>query len=117
MKSLYNILSQSKLSYTDMLVQRDNMSIFHNIVAETSAWLYLAAYITLPGTFASFESSATAHNIASQSYTGLKLYAAVQNISLLIIATILCFIATICTCYLWYIWRQNFVLLSYNIFR
>lgn len=98
--------------YMVMSVQANQARRRYNIGAGISAWLILAGYIVLPNTFTSLKASKT----LSGSKNGKLVQNAVQNIELLPLAGILCFIGVVWTCKLWYTWRKNYVWLITRIF-
>jgi hypothetical protein len=95
------------LTYTDMILDLDNVPRLYNILAGFFSWLLLAGYIVLPGTFASIQNSRTLANGAGKA--GKLVVKAVQNAPLLYVAAFMCGISTCGLCWLWFEKHSNYV--------
>jgi len=98
--------------YMIMSIQANQARKRYTISASLFSWLILAGYLVLPNTFTSLKAS----KALSGSKGGQILQSTVQNVQLLPLASVLCFIGTVGISWLWYIWRKNYVWLITYIF-
>lgn len=115
--SLLDVLERDKNSpspnpplstrYIDMLLQLDKIPVIYNILSSIFSWLLLAGYMVFPGTFSSIRNSHALANGAGKA--GKVLSAAVQNISLVYVATICCITGAAGMSWLGWLWRKNYV--------
>lgn len=98
--------------YMVMSVQANEIPMLHNIWAAFFAWITLAGYLVLPGTFTSVSRSESLRNDA----TGRIVQTTIQNIPLVPFAVI-CFIVGITGSYLlWRKWKTNYIWLAAKLF-
>jgi hypothetical protein len=100
--------------YIDMLLELDNVSKLHNLLASFFTWILLAGYIVFPATFNKLSSKdldAEAHN-ALQAHA----LATVRNVPLLYVAAFACGIGVLGCVWLWWTHRNNYVWVINRIF-
>jgi hypothetical protein len=107
-----SVNEDSVTPYMRMSLQADEISSKHNILAALFSWLTLAGYVVIPGTFTSLRDSET----LGESKGGKVVQNAVQNVSLPVLAGVLCGVGITGTCWLWLIYRYNYVWLLRHIF-
>jgi hypothetical protein len=98
--------------YMKMSVKANRARTRYNFWAIFFGWLTLAGYVVLPNTFTSLKASESFNDSASGKFV-LK---TVQNMQLLPLAGLLCFIGTVGTCSLWWIWQANYIWLLDRLF-
>ena len=103
-------------AYPIMVTNSQDIGIIYNVSAAAFSWILLAGYLVLPNTFNTLRSSTSMKGSASTSDIGQATYNLFQNTPLLIIAGILCFLATCGEVWLWWTWRNNFLWLQGKIF-
>jgi hypothetical protein len=100
--------------YMRMSIRANLAGRFYNFSAAICSWLVLAAFIVLPNTFTSVKSSKT----LGGSRGGQVLQEMIQNVPILWLAGIFCFLGLMGTVLLWlrYQRRRNYVWLIRHIF-
>src|SRR5436190_611134 len=96
-----------------MLLKANKAPGLDNFLAAFYSWFTLAGFIVLPATFTSIKNSGSLRN----SKSGQVVQDAVQNVSLLAVASLGCLVGTVGSCWLWHKWRKNYVWLLARIFR
>jgi len=91
-----------------MLLALDTIPRLHNILASFFTWILLAGFVIFPGTFTSIQSLDTNSEV-SASHTATEILHTVKHIDLLVIAGICCGIGAGGMVWLWWRWRENFV--------
>lgn len=84
----------------------------YELSAGIFAWITLAGFVVLPTTFTALQGATELERVISADIV----QDVIQNIELLKLATALCCIGTLGNCFLWYIWRCNYVWLNSRIF-
>jgi hypothetical protein len=93
--------------YIKMLLQLDEIPLWHSILASLCTWLLLAGYVVLPGAFTSIRNSRVLSEEAGAA--GKAVVTAAQTLPVLIVASICCAIGVSGMVWLWYRWRRNYV--------
>lgn len=101
--------------YMGMLLHLDNIPRLHNILAAIFTWILLAGFLVIPGTFTSFKNSAAFKDGDSNAVEGAILHS-IANIGLVWVSGAFCVIGAVGCCWLWFLWRQNYVWLINKIF-
>ncbi|PYH40081.1 uncharacterized protein BP01DRAFT_309066 [Aspergillus saccharolyticus JOP 1030-1] len=112
----YRKESESPVRYVQMLIDMENIPLLDSILAAAFCWILLAGYLVFPGTFTSLRTSASFKTTADGNAIGRTAYHAVQNVSLLSIASICCFIGLSGACWLYYRNQHNYVWTARKIF-
>lgn len=102
--------------YMDMLLSLDTIPRIHNILASFFGWLLLAGYVVFPGTFSSLSSSLDEDSSSAAEAEASRILNSVQNMPLLIIASVCCGIAIAGLLWLSFLWRKNYVWLLNRIY-
>ena len=90
-----------------MLLDLDVISTLHNILADLFTWLLLAGFMILPGAFTSIRSSRILSNGAGK--LGKVVQKAAQNLPLLLVAAVSCFVGASGMCWLSWRFGDNYV--------
>jgi hypothetical protein len=98
-----------------MLLHLDNIPRLHNILAAVFTWILLAGFLVIPGTFTSFKNSAAFKDGNSNAVEGTILHS-IANIGLVWVSGAFCVIGAVGCCWLWFLWRENYVWLINKIF-
>jgi hypothetical protein len=98
----YRSQSDSPTKYVRMLLDMEKIPMINNILAAGFSWILLAGYLVFPGTFMSLRKSASFKETASNSQAGRSAYQVIQNISLLAIAAVFCFLGLVGAAWLCY---------------
>lgn len=104
----------ARTRYIDMLLNLDDVSPFHNILASASVWILLAGYIVFPATFNNLKKD----DLDAKADTNLKQHAldTVRNVPLLYVAAFACGIGVLGCLWLWWQHRKNYVWVINRIF-
>lgn len=111
-----------KTRYMWMLLQLDQIPWWHNTLAAASAWIVLAAYLVVPGTFTTLSTKSATSAPANSSQSQLdafekSLFDSINNLGLLALSGVLAGIGALnCTVLLYMHW-QNYIWLSWKIFQ
>jgi NADH:ubiquinone oxidoreductase subunit 2 (subunit N) len=97
--------------YMVMSLQANEGCRRDKILAAIFSYITLNGFIVLPGTFTSLENLSS----LSENKKGKVIQAAVQNIPLLPMAGICCFVGTMGSYWLWRKWRKNYIWLVAHI--
>jgi hypothetical protein len=100
---------ESWIPYTprvQMLLELDDVPMWHNFLATLSSWLLLGGFMVLPGTFASIHNSKAVKEGASR--VGKVVLKAVDNIPLLVVGGVCCLIGVSSMLRLSWLWRRNY---------
>lgn len=97
-------------TYEAMVLEAERIQRRYSIMAFISSWLIHTSYIVLPGTFTSLG------NRLEQTDSGRLVADTVNNVPLLPLAGICCFVGSVGLGYLWRTWGSNYVWLTRNIF-
>ncbi|KAH6869886.1 hypothetical protein B0T10DRAFT_417984 [Thelonectria olida] len=84
-----------------MYLDMDEIHWVYSTAAASCSWFLLAGYLISPSTYTSISESDTLNNTGK---VGKSLMKAVQNVPLIVIASVFCFVAT---SGLVFLWRQN----------
>ncbi|KAH7357682.1 hypothetical protein B0T11DRAFT_229284 [Plectosphaerella cucumerina] len=98
--------------YMAMSIKSNQIPTQYNALAAVCAWITLAGFIVLPNTFTSIERSGK----LGQHEGGKALQEAVRNVQLLPLASVLCGLGFVGTCWLWWKWQANYVWLIAHLF-
>ncbi|KAH8650368.1 hypothetical protein BGZ60DRAFT_389374 [Tricladium varicosporioides] len=91
-----------------MCTQANKVPSIHNILAAFFSWLTLVGFVVLPGTFTSLKhSNLLTYAQYSSSEDGEIFQKIIQNVSLLLMAGVMCGIGIVGTCWLWEKWRKE----------
>lgn len=96
---------RSWIPYTariQMLLELDDIPMWHNFLAIISSWLLLGGYMVLPGTFTSIRNSK-----AFNDGVGKVVSKAVINLPFLVIGGVCCLIGASSMLRLSWLWRKN----------
>lgn len=101
--------------YIDMLLELDNVSKLHNILASAFTWILLAGYIVFPATFNKLH---TDQDLDEKANSALKEHAlkTARNVPLLYVAAFACGIGVLGCLWLWWAHRKNYVWVINRIF-
>jgi hypothetical protein len=102
--------------YMSMLLELEEMPWLHNVFANLFTWLLLAGYIVFPATFTTLRKSNAVNSVANHNHAGEVILDKFQNLPLLIIAGICCFVGVSGIAALWWIQCGNYVWLVNRIF-
>ena len=100
--------------YDHMCKESNKIPKLHNILAYFFTWILLAGFIVFPGTFTRLRTATSLTTEAGRA--GQVVQAAVQNVQLIYIAAICCFVGAAGMCRLWWIWDRNYEWLLNHIF-
>lgn len=97
-----------------MLLNLDDVSPLHNILASASVWILLAGYIVFPATFNKLQKE----EMDAKADSSLKQHAldTVRNVPLLYVAAFACGIGVLGCLWLWWEHRKNYVWVINRIF-
>lgn len=109
-------LSITPNAYIKMILDMDEIPLFYNILASLFPWLVLAGYLVFPGTFTSLRTSTSMKDMAAKNEIGKVAYNAVQNASLVGIATVCCTIGLCGEVWIWWQQKPNFLWLVHKVF-
>ncbi|KUI57822.1 hypothetical protein VP1G_05117 [Cytospora mali] len=98
--------------YMEMLLSLDKIPRLHNILASFFGWLVLAGFVVFPGTFTSIQDYTNKSGLEQAS----DILKHVQNIPLVIVASVCCGIGAIGLLWLCFRWRRNYVWMLNRIF-
>lgn len=99
--------------YMEMLLSLDKIPRLHNILASFFGWLLLAGFVVFPGTFTSLQQLST--DVVGSAAANVILDH-VQNLPLVIIASVACGLAVLGLLWLCVRWRHNYVWLLNRIY-
>ena len=99
--------------YMGMLLHLDAIPRLHNIFAAIFTWILLAGFLVIPGTFTSFKNQT--HDGNTNAVEG-AIFRSIANIGLVWVSGTFCIIGAVGCCWLWFLWRQNYVWLINRIF-
>ncbi|KAH7408746.1 hypothetical protein DE146DRAFT_387887 [Phaeosphaeria sp. MPI-PUGE-AT-0046c] len=104
----------ARTRYIDMLLNLDDVSPLHNILASASVWILLAGYIVFPATFNKLQKE----ELDAKADSNLKQHAldTVRNVPLLYVAAFACGIGVLGCLWLWWQHRKNYVWVINRIF-
>ncbi|OAK97329.1 hypothetical protein IQ06DRAFT_296496 [Phaeosphaeriaceae sp. SRC1lsM3a] len=104
----------ARTRYIDMLLNLDDVSPLHNILASASVWILLAGYIVFPATFNKLQKE----EMDAKADSSLKQHAldTVRNVPLLYVAAFACGIGVLGCLWLWWEHRKNYVWVINRIF-
>src|SRR5271156_1206544 len=102
--------------YMGMLLHLDQIPRLHNILAAVFTWILLAGFLVIPGTFTSFKNSEAFKDSDNKDALEQKILHSVANIGLLWLSGACCVIGLLGCCWLWFMWRRNYVWLINRIF-
>lgn len=106
----------SPIEYGKLLLEFERTPLVYSILAPGFAWVLLAGYLVLPGTFASLRSSKTLKPTATKNEIGSNLYDHIERVPLLWAAGILCCIGVIGELVICWKLKRNLVFLIRKIF-
>jgi hypothetical protein len=86
-----------------MLLELDDIPMWHNFLAIISSWLLLGGYMVLPSTFTSIRNST-----AFKEGAGKVVPKAVNNLPLLVVGGVCCLIGASSMLRLSWLWRKNY---------
>lgn len=107
---------ESPTKYGKLLLEFERTPFVYSILAPGFAWILLAGYLVLPGTFASLRSSETLKTTATNNEIGSNLYDHIERVPLLWVAGILCTIGVIGELAICWKLKRNLVFLIRKIF-
>ena len=100
-----------------MLLHLDRIPRIHNILASAFAWILLAGFLVVPGTFTGFKNSAAFKNAEdNDNEVAHAIIHGIANIGLLWLSGTFCIIGGLGCLWLWFCWRKNYVWLLNRIF-
>lgn len=102
--------------YMAMLLQLDLVPRMHNILSSFFGWLLLAGFVVFPGTFTSIENLSSDPDLTADSAIGSAILNRVQNLPLLIVASVACGLGALGLVWLAVRWRRNYIWLLNRIF-
>ncbi|KAF7177422.1 hypothetical protein CNMCM7691_005627 [Aspergillus felis] len=102
--------------YVRMLLELQDIHWFYNSVASLAAWMLLAGYLVIPGTFTSLQRSDSLTNEVAQNDAGKAILKTIQNPPLVAIALTLLGIGAAIMSFLFYRWRRNYLWLINRLF-
>lgn len=100
----------------EMLLGLDKIPRLDNILVSFFGWLVLAGFVVFPGTFTSIRQISNDSGLADQSDTAGAILHRVQNVPLVVIATLVCAVGAAGLGWLTWRWRSNYVWLLNKIF-
>jgi hypothetical protein len=102
--------------YVRMLLELQNIHWGYNALAGFAAWILLAGYLVIPGTFTSLQKSDTFQGKEAQDDMESVVQATVQNPPLVAIAWTFLAIGSGTMGLLFYRWRNNYIWLINRLF-
>jgi hypothetical protein len=99
--------------YVSMLLHLDDIPRLHNILAAVFTWILLAGFLVIPGTFTTFKNRTDTSN--SNSVEDAIVHS-IAHVGLVWVSGAFCVIGAVGCCWLWFLWRQNYVWLINKIF-
>ena len=99
--------------YMGMLLHLDSIPRLHNILAALFTWILLAGFLVIPGTYTSFKNHTD--NSKSDAVEDAIVHS-VSHIGLVWVSGAFCIIGAVGCCWLWFLWRKNYVWLINRIF-
>jgi predicted histidine transporter YuiF (NhaC family) len=99
-----------------MLLHLDRIPRLHNILAAVFTWILLAGFLVIPGTFTSFKNSEAFKDSNNKDALEQKILHSVANVGLLWVSGACFVIGLLGCCWLWFMWRRNYVWLINRIF-
>jgi hypothetical protein len=109
-------MPSTQTQYMDMLLHLDQIPRLHNILAAAFTWILLAGFLVIPGTFTSFKNSDAFKNSNNNDALEQKILHSVANIGLLWVSGVCCVTGLLGCCWLWFVWRKNYIWLINRIF-
>lgn len=94
--------------YVRMLLELQDIHWLYNFMASLAAWMLLAGYLVIPGTFTSLQKSDTITNKVAQNEAEKAVLKTIQNPPLVAIAWVLLSIGVATMSFLFYRWRRNY---------
>ncbi|EDP47926.1 conserved hypothetical protein [Aspergillus fumigatus A1163] len=102
--------------YVRMLLELQDIHWLYNFMASLAAWMLLAGYLVIPGTFTSLQKSDTITNKVAQNEAEKAVLKTIQNPPLVAIAWVLLSIGVATMSFLFYRWRRNYLWLISRLF-
>jgi hypothetical protein len=102
--------------YVRMLLELQDIHWLYNFMASLAAWMLLAGYLVIPGTFTSLQRSNTITNKMAQNDAEKAVLKTIQNPPLVAIAWVLLSIGVASMSFLFYRWRKNYLWLISRLF-
>ncbi|GFG16466.1 conserved hypothetical protein [Aspergillus lentulus] len=102
--------------YVRMLLELQDIHWLYNFMASLAAWMLLAGYLVIPGTFTSLQRSDTITNKMAQNDADKAVLKTIQNPPLVAIAWVLLSIGVATMSFLFYRWRRNYLWLISRLF-
>ncbi|EHY58958.1 hypothetical protein HRR83_001777 [Exophiala dermatitidis] len=104
--------------YMEMLLHLDEISSTYNILASVFAWIILAGFLVVPGTFTTFKKTKTFQDLDDDDSNEVAhtIVHTVAHIGLLWLAGAFCAIGALGCFWLWFRWRKNYIWLINRIF-
>jgi hypothetical protein len=99
--------------YVSMLLHLDDIPRLHNILAAFFTWILLAGFLVIPGTFTSFKNHTSGSN---DNAVEEAIVQSIAHVGLLWVSGAFCVVGVVGCCWLWFLWRQNYVWLINKIF-
>jgi hypothetical protein len=102
--------------YVRMLFELQDIHWLYNFMASLAAWMLLAGYLVIPGTFTSLQRSDSLTNRMAQNDAEKTILKTIQNPPLVAIAWSLLGIGAAVMSFLFYRWRRNYLWLINRLF-
>jgi hypothetical protein len=102
--------------YVRMLLELQDIHWLYNFMASLAAWMLLAGYLVIPGTFTSLQKSDSLTNKVAQNDAEKAILNTIQNPPLVAIAWALLGIGAAIMSFLFYRWRRNYLWLINRLF-
>ncbi|GFF99723.1 conserved hypothetical protein [Aspergillus udagawae] len=102
--------------YVRMLLELQDIHWLYNFMASLAAWMLLAGYLVIHGTFTSLQRSDTITNKMAQNDAEKAVLKTIQNPPLVAIAWVLLGIGVATMSFLFYRWRRNYLWLISRLF-
>jgi hypothetical protein len=100
--------------YVSMLLHLDDIPRLYNILAAGFTWILLAGFLVIPGTFTTFKDHTDDSKISNTVENAIV--NSISHIGLVWVSGAFCIIGAVGCCWLWFLWRKNYVWLINRIF-
>lgn len=101
--------------YVRMIIEADEISWQHNVLASAAHWTLLAGYLVIPGTFTSLQKSDAIQNGLTKNKAGDLILNTIQNPPLLAMACVFFSVGLLSMGWLFYKYRANYIWLINRI--
>lgn len=100
--------------YMEMLLELDSVPAWHNMAVAIAAWMLLASFMILPGTFATIQEI----DAENGGFTDIEQWvlSRVRNLPLLVVAGVCCGLGALGMMAFWLRWRNNYVWICNRVF-